>query len=352
MLKIKVFVRLRLIEFAFFIIMTVHVIQLKPCVQPGKTAPQQAVCQDNLSTALYVAVTWGLDNEIKTYIDAHVDSDMRIFNNWTMLHLAAQEGNRSIVRMLIQAHAAIDALDDYQYTPLHFAAEHGHKEVVQDLVQAGADSSAVNDDGKAAYQLAHASTTPVNQDISDYLTSIPRLASEIHAAVRRHDCAAVAALVEKGAPILTTARDGQTPVHNAIGAYDPTRPTELDNIARILIKTLGHLAANVRNRQGQTPLHIAALHGNVRLAGLLLSRGTNPNAQDNDGNTPLHLARDLAVTNQLLRHGADISAVNRAGETPISTQIGVWQPILLPHNNHKNLNKTVLLFNARLRRSR
>ena len=70
------------------------------------------------------------------------------------------------------------------------------------------------------------------------------------------------------------------------------------------------------------------MHCNVRLAGLLLSKGANPNVRDADGNTPLHLAKDGAAIAQLLRHGADVSVANKAGETPLSTQINTWRPFL------------------------
>ena len=70
------------------------------------------------------------------------------------------------------------------------------------------------------------------------------------------------------------------------------------------------------------------MHGNLRLAGLLLSKGANPNTRDVNGNTPLHLANAWQVTAQLLRHGADVSAVNKAGESSISTKIGIWQPYI------------------------
>ena len=158
-----------------------------------------------------------------------------------------------------------------------------------------------------------------------YLTDVPRLQADLQAAFRKQDFAAFRDLVAQGAPIID--EHGNSPIHQAIGDYNRNNPTELDTIARELIRAAGPIATIVRDRNGRTPLHIAALYGNLRIAGLLLSRGANPNIKDDAGNTPLHLARNLDITNQLLRHGADVTRVNDAGETPISTQINVWRQL-------------------------
>lgn len=52
---------------------------------------------------------------------------------------------------------------------------------------------------------------------------------------------------------------------------------------------------NYKDAQGRTPLHAAANYCNFDLVNRLLDEGADPNAQDNDGNTPLHLAIDPQV---------------------------------------------------------
>jgi ankyrin repeat protein len=43
---------------------------------------------------------------------------------------------------------------------------------------------------------------------------------------------------------------------------------------------------------GHTPLHSAAFNGNAEIVGLLLAAGADPAAPNDDGKTPLDLARE------------------------------------------------------------
>lgn len=58
---------------------------------------------------------------------------------------------------------------------------------------------------------------------------------------------------------------------------------------------------------------------------LLLTYGTPVNVRDSDDNTPLHLAASAhqrTMTTLLLKHGANIEAVNNAGQTPLLCALG------------------------------
>jgi ankyrin repeat protein len=77
-----------------------------------------------------------------------------------------------------------------------------------------------------------------------------------------------------------------------------------------------------RSRDGLTALHYAVRSGKLPLIALLLERGADPNARDNEGLTPLlHLARTrtrldpIAVLELLVSHGADVNALDGRGNT-------------------------------------
>jgi len=65
----------------------------------------------------------------------------------------------------------------------------------------------------------------------------------------------------------------------------------------------------------------AALGGNLaRVKRLVIDCGVDPNVQDDDGDTPLHLAAwngYLTIVKFLLEHGADPNIQDDDGDTPL-----------------------------------
>ncbi len=77
---------------------------------------------------------------------------------------------------------------------------------------------------------------------------------------------------------------------------------------------------NVQNKQGETPLHLAIKYGCIKIAQILLKYGANPDIQNRDGNTPLHLAVKLentAAVKILLKNRANPNITNFKGLTPL-----------------------------------
>lgn len=75
-------------------------------------------------------------------------------------------------------------------------------------------------------------------------------------------------------------------------------------------------------RNGQTPLHVAAVTGNAEIMKIILDLGPDVNIKSSDFHhkTPLHLACKYAsveVIELLLRSGADVNSTDRYGNTPL-----------------------------------
>jgi hypothetical protein len=77
---------------------------------------------------------------------------------------------------------------------------------------------------------------------------------------------------------------------------------------------------NAKDENGQTPLHIAICGGQREEVELLIAKGADINAKDNSGQTPLHYAAVLGqkeVVELLIAKGADINARGTNAWTPL-----------------------------------
>ena len=80
-----------------------------------------------------------------------------------------------------------------------------------------------------------------------------------------------------------------------------------------------------QNNNGDTPLHLALQESqvDVAVARMLIERGADPTAQNNDGWAPLHLVSDwgewgqVGVARMLIEHCADLTIHNNYGWTPL-----------------------------------
>lgn len=130
-------------------------------------------------------------------------------------------------------------------------------------------------------------------------------------------------LVASGAE-LDTVVNGDTPLLYLLtqfnsGKIHQDEKEETQNIAISLMK-LG-ATTNVRNYNGQTPLHFACQHGFEDLFKVLLTSGADLNAKDNNGATPLHYALwnehpDIAA--MLIKKGADGNIIANNTDTAMS----------------------------------
>ena len=100
--------------------------------------------------------------------------------------------------------------------------------------------------------------------------------------------------------------------------FNYTRAGSIHHVQRLL--SLKRASATDITLYGTTLLHSAARSGHTQLTRLLIREGANINAQDEDGESPLHAAMarsgNYEIARTLLEHGADPACRAIDGKTP------------------------------------
>ncbi|MCT4624096.1 MAG: ankyrin repeat domain-containing protein [Schleiferiaceae bacterium] len=108
----------------------------------------------------------------------------------------------------------------------------------------------------------------------------------LHTAVLGGNKEIILTLAEKGADFSAQNKDGQTPIH--LAAQNPNYKSthrDIDNIIEVIPELSPVL--DIPDAKGKTALHYAAERGDLKTVGSLIEKGADPNALDNQGKTPL-----------------------------------------------------------------
>ena len=137
-------------------------------------------------------------------------------------------------------------------------------------------------------------------------------------------------------------------VASGCDSYSKEQEQEMKRIRDLVSADPGTI--NSRDKQGNTPLHLAVLNKYLPLLDWLKDHGADPNSKGLYGDTPLHLAiisdptSDGRVIRRLLLMGADVNSQTIDGYTPlhiaaISGKAGFVQFLLDKRANRDLRNK-------------
>jgi ankyrin repeat protein len=250
----------------------------------------QSTNDDYLANAcVFYLVGRGADQDIRTYVERQMpgaDKDRRrelarILDQqgWTPLHAASERYEPDRVAMLIKQGADINARAANGQTPLHVAASSGSFGAMQVLLEAKAALDLKDHQGRTPMQAGIAFDTAV-----EILLQAGAEPSDILLAAfaGRADLVEGFLKLDKKLIAATTAR-GETPLHMAAGrGHVKVAKLLLDNGAEV----------NARDQSQFTPLHEAAISGSPEMVTLLLDHHADPTAKSWDGKTALIYAQD------------------------------------------------------------
>ena len=276
----------------------------------------------------------------------------------TALHFAAREGQREAVQALIDGGADLDAVDEEGANALIFAVTSGHLDIATLLLEAGADPNVadtygrtvlfaaadwnpgaaaagddIGQDGSAAENLAKlALAKGANPDaaltkaLPSYLVQggeqnalLNRGATPLFRAAMSGDLELVELLLDAGAdPLAATA--ARAPV--TVGGVE--QPANGGTTTFMAAAGVGWQPALSRGRESDV----------LRTLELLLERGADVNAANQQGDTALHgatLRGSTAIIQFLADRGANLRAKNVKGQTALDIAMGVPEQ-RIPYN--------------------
>ncbi|XP_071505517.1 LOW QUALITY PROTEIN: transient receptor potential cation channel subfamily A member 1 homolog [Diadema antillarum] len=290
---------------------------------------QVDVCDCQMMTPLHMACTHGSDTIASMLVEKGAALTSTDEENGTPLHAACQEGHEEIVKLLFAAgdkqglvgQMLTDTNTD-RSTPLHLAVDNGYLEIVSLCVEKGANVNCHRDNRStplhAACIAGHLEIVKLLLDKGAHINAFNAdRATPLFRACSFNRFKVVEYLLEKGAKIESRDKDNFTPLliaasngHSAtiqvllknkanIQAVDKYEKTAVfwaaeENQPEALQALLSHRMAKkmleVSDRYDNTPLHVAAEHGYLRIVKILLDNGADSEWKNEEEEAPIHLA--------------------------------------------------------------
>lgn len=272
-------------------------------------------------TILQYAVMSGLTAAVKLLIKKGADVNAADADGKRALHTACETDTRGdIVHLLLANGADPTTCDNNGGQPLHTACKaHAPPCIVSRLLSKGADPTACDDHGNIPIVMA-ARERRLSPIIELFCrTPLDRLGK--------------------------TRENGETILHSL------ARHTSEEFMSRLLPMTKDDSATleliSRRDREGCSPLHMAAKVGNMDVIKVLCDRGADINSCDNMGNTPLHLAAEYnqkEAMDLLINKFADPNLENGHHETPLEVvwkkKALCWTSYVIDHERSKHTKMT------------
>ncbi|MCL2190597.1 MAG: ankyrin repeat domain-containing protein [Treponema sp.] len=293
--------------------------------------------------------------------------DLRRANGLAPLHFAASAGYTGLIEFLVERGANVNIQNPSGATPLHEAVRSGNTAAISLLLGSGADINTVDASGNTVLHLAvplanHAAVirlllnngvNPNQRDVHGdsplhVLVTLNRtpevvntlLSGDVDVSIRnvRGQTALYIAVQESRIRLIPLLLGAGSDIFAADNAGVTPFDLALRQRGQVLNAMITPATVHQTDSAGNTMLHIAMqIEIDATTIGNIIDQGANVNTRNREGDTPLHLATRLnrrEAGEYILSRGADIFSANAAGDSPLrialSHRSGVLQWMFNP----------------------
>lgn len=297
----------------------------------------------NGQSVLQYSCMGGNPDIFKYCISKGMDINAKLEDGSTLIHWAASGGNIDIFKYLEEKGFDVKSKDKDGSLPVFWAASSNKLDMVKYLVeQKGIDVNIKDDLGFCPLKSA---IERGGYDVAKYLldkgadinVKMENHQSWLGIASESNNTELVKLLIDKGCEINEFDDFGNTPLITAVGHGN-------FDVVKVLVENGAKLNPGLCTREsctssGTAPLHAASWRSPVMVE-YLISKGSDINKKDNNGNTALHSAvqsDSIRSVEILCENKCDINVQNNLGQTPIMLAIC---------RNRNETVKTLLKYNA------
>ena len=252
------------------------------------------------SDVLYKAVFKNCMTLVQALLDFQSEKvHLNLGFNETALHVACKKGYCDMIEILLEKGADVQAVNNDKYTPIHIVCRSLRCDCLKVLLgNKKSDLNQQNADGDTAL---HIVCKMVNTETIEHL-----------------DIILIKILLENGADVQAVNKKGDTPIHIACNGL------RLDCLKAIL--QTKECDPNQKNTDGDTALHIVCKMVNIDTVHfckieILLENGADVQAVDSNGEAPIHIAcnglRLDSLKALLQSRGCDPNQQNADGDTAL-----------------------------------
>ena len=282
---------------------------------------------DDKVTPLFLSANWNNFMTVNLLLDHGADADTAVADGYTPLHRAVMKGNQNLVKLFLEKDALVNVQNIDGNSPLHTAVSNGFFDITKLLVQKGSNVNLQNKEGRTPLFLGVANKHEqliklLIENKADVSIVYKENSTERFYLVCGKDRGGAAwhyVLVKKHllGLFLKRAEGGSLDVADfgdVLGSgWGKDPPEGTGNKLQKKHESMFKETADT------TVLHIASKQVNEpEIIDLLVKSGANVNAQDAEGFTPLHMAAihgNLKIVKQLVDLEGDINIVTTDEKT-------------------------------------